>query len=717
MHDVGHHLGQPLQVGDAFFQRYRIREIREGGMGTVYIALDPSVNPADPRSRHRQETGRGTCHTWAVKTFQDRYLANREIVEHFVREAIAWMELPRHDNVVFAHYVSLISGRPYLFLEYVDGPNLRHWLEDSEHDVPEATALALQICDGMAHIHKVGGLLHRDIKPENLLICDKVLKVTDLGLVCALDSLGDQTPGHYSGDRRYMAPEQFKGEVSARSDIYSFGVVFYELLTGQRPSFPKGSSIPARPHEMTSTVPLELSEIVLKCLARHPKERYESFADVKEDIATVAASHFPALLSTIDKEPSNPWEVEILLEREYRAHTKEKPDLYSHYLIAHSLASLGQHQEAVRYLEPLARPVDGYSEGGRALILVGHCLNALGEYRRALNAFQQSLTTVIWSDSARSSYVNLDKVACSHDNEFVDSLVDPISGCMKCEPGSGFLHTTFSFPCGGPERPLANQHHLLQLQRGDELPFVWLGMAYSHIRLGNRAEALKCLRRAAVLERLLPRYWPTMWNPLLDSPEYEDSIATDLTAQPDLHILWYEVKGNILLALRRGDEAVQSYATALSVDPYCTSTWRKFAQALSSIGAQQSAVQNIAAAAKSAMEGNVSKSIVHRRFAILLSKLRLTRLLYRRWSNTWNDIGYFLKHQGQYTHALYCYRQATAYSSNNWMAWGNLGSLLGMLGSYGEALECSEKSLAINPRNRAASANREQALRLLRRHQ
>jgi serine/threonine protein kinase len=717
MHDIGHHLGQCLQVGDVFFQRYRIQEIREGGMGTVYVARDPAVNLADPQSKYRQEAGRGTCHTWAVKTFQDRYLANRAIVEHFVREAIAWMELPRHDNVVFAHYVSLISGRPYLFLEYVDGPNLRHWMEDSEHDVSQATALALQICDGMAHIHQVGGLLHRDIKPENLLVCDKVLKLTDLGLVCALDSLSEQTLGYYSGDRRYMAPEQFKGEVSARSDIYSFGVVLYELLTGQRPSFSGGSSIPARPHEITTAVPPELSEIVMKCLARNPQERYESFAGVKEDIATVVAHHFSALQSTNDKKPSNVWEVEIFLERERRAHSKEEPDQHSRYLIAHSLASLGQHQEALQYLEPLARPVDGYSEGGRALILFGNCLNALGDYRRALHAFQQSLTTVIWSDSARSSYVNLDKVACSHDTEIVDSMIDPMSGCMKCEPGSVLLHTTFVFPCGGPEKPFAHLHHLHQLQRGDQLPFVWVAMAYSCIRLGNPAEAAECLRRAAALDQLIPRYWPTMWSPLVDSPEYEGSIATKLNAQPELRILWYEVKGNILLALRRGDEAVQSYATALSVDPYYAPTWRKFVQALSQHRGSTFAAQDIAAAAETAMEGNLSKSVAHRRLSVLLSKLRLTGLLYGRWSDTWNNIGYFLKQQGQHTEALYCYREATTYNSKNWMAWANLGSLLGMLGNYREALECSDKSLAINPRNRAASLNREHALRLLGRHQ
>jgi serine/threonine protein kinase len=153
-------------MGDMFFRRFQIQEIREGGMGTVNIARDHSVDPTHTESKFLQETG--LFHTCAVKTFQDRFFDTLAVVERFVREAASWVELPRHERVVFAHYINIIEGRPYIFLEYVEGPSLRQWINHSRHTPAEPAAVALQMCEGMTYSPETGKLVHRDLKPDNV---------------------------------------------------------------------------------------------------------------------------------------------------------------------------------------------------------------------------------------------------------------------------------------------------------------------------------------------------------------------------------------------------------------------------------------------------------------------------------------------------------------------------------------------------------------------
>jgi len=168
MYDISRHLGRRLRMGDMFFRRFQIQEIREGGMRAVYIARDHSVDPTHTESKFLRETG--LFHTRAVKTFQDRFFDTPAVVERFVREAVSRVELPRHERVVFAHYINVIEGRPYIFLEYVEGPNLRQGINHSRHTPAEAAAVGLQMCEGMTYIHETGKLLHRDLKPDNVLM-------------------------------------------------------------------------------------------------------------------------------------------------------------------------------------------------------------------------------------------------------------------------------------------------------------------------------------------------------------------------------------------------------------------------------------------------------------------------------------------------------------------------------------------------------------------
>ncbi len=179
---------------------------------------------------------------FAVKTFKEMGDAGHDH-EAFIRESTAWIRLDHHPHVVQAYFALHLAEKPHLFLEYVAGGNLRQWIAAKRNRgrVRDGLRLAIQICDGLAHIYAHGIAAHRDIKPENfLLTAEEDLKVTDFGLVSMqapnrdLGARGLHTqPG---GTPAYMPPEQFLvGSVDKSADVYALGIVLFEILTGRHP--------------------------------------------------------------------------------------------------------------------------------------------------------------------------------------------------------------------------------------------------------------------------------------------------------------------------------------------------------------------------------------------------------------------------------------------------------------------------------------------------
>jgi tRNA A-37 threonylcarbamoyl transferase component Bud32 len=238
----------------------------QGGMGAVYKARQPTLD-----------------RVVAVKVLPPEAGRDPAFAERFQREARALARLG-HPNIVAVHDVGQAGDFYYFVMEYVDGVNLRQLLRDGQLSPEQALRIVPQICDALQYAHEEG-IVHRDIKPENILLDRKGrVKIADFGLAKLLGhDAGNFTltgSRQVMGTLYYMAPEQVERplEVDHRADIYSLGVVFYEMLTGQLPvgRFPM-------PSEKAGTDAF-LDSVVLRALEREPERRYQRAGEVKTAI-------------------------------------------------------------------------------------------------------------------------------------------------------------------------------------------------------------------------------------------------------------------------------------------------------------------------------------------------------------------------------------------------------------------------------------------------
>ncbi|MFN2468851.1 MAG: serine/threonine-protein kinase [Gaiellaceae bacterium] len=210
-----------MSVDSTTLRRYRLDEVvGRGGMAVVYRGHDP-------------ELGRPV----AVKMVAEHLAADPVLRERFLREARLAARLS-HPNVVAVYDLGEEDGRPFIVMEFVEGETLAGRLRrDRRLEPAEALRLALQACDGLAHAH-AAGCVHRDVKPANLLLrADGVLKVADFGIAHAAEATALTEIGSILGTAAYLSPEQARGGVpTPASDVYSLGVVVYELSRAGRPS-------------------------------------------------------------------------------------------------------------------------------------------------------------------------------------------------------------------------------------------------------------------------------------------------------------------------------------------------------------------------------------------------------------------------------------------------------------------------------------------------
>jgi serine/threonine protein kinase len=265
----------PVELAPHFPQLEILELIGQGGMGAVYKARQVKLD-----------------RLVALKILPSEWGKDPAFAERFAREARTLARL-NHPHIVAVHDFGESGGLYYLVMEYVDGLNLRQTLEAGRFRPEEALAVVPQVCDALQYAHEEG-VVHRDIKPENILLDRRGrVKIADFGLAKLLNR--PRAEFTLTGSRQvmgtldYMAPEQRQSsqEIDHRADIYSLGVVFYEMLTGE---LPLGRF--AAPSEKAG-VDARLDQVVFRALETDPGRRYQSISEVKTDVESIAGGQAP----------------------------------------------------------------------------------------------------------------------------------------------------------------------------------------------------------------------------------------------------------------------------------------------------------------------------------------------------------------------------------------------------------------------------------------
>lgn len=309
-------------IGKLLDDRYEQLElIGSGGMSVVYKSLDRKLNRYD-----------------AIKILKDDLIADDESRERFLAESRA-IAMLSHPNIVsiydVGHSDDVGDAIEYIVMELIDGITLKQYIKKrGQLNWKESLHFSAQIAKALAHAHEKG-IIHRDIKPQNIMLLkDGTIKVADFGIAALQNSMGDSDEA--LGSVHYMAPEQSKGAAAdARSDIYSLGVVMYEMLTGQYPytgETPEEIAIkhingnPVRPRKLNKSIPVRLEKIILKAMSSDLQTRYQTAEEMVQDLEHFrkeqVTEEMKSSIGPIDLEPK---ETKPVKKTPVKKEVKEKP--------------------------------------------------------------------------------------------------------------------------------------------------------------------------------------------------------------------------------------------------------------------------------------------------------------------------------------------------------------------------------------------------------
>lgn len=291
-----------IMKGQKISDRYQIiKSIGEGGMANVYLAYDTILD-----------------RNVAVKVLRGDLANDEKFVRRFQREALSASSLS-NPNIVEVYDVGEDNGEYYIVMEYVEGKHLKALLKKrGKLTVPEVIDIALQITNGLSVAHD-SYIIHRDIKPQNILILENgLIKITDFGIAVAMNATQLTQTNSVMGSVHYLPPEQASGKgATLQSDIYSIGILMYELLTGKLPFRGDNAVEIALKHlkepmpsirDELSDIPQSVENIILRATAKNPKNRYSDAREMHEDLKTCLDESRANELKITFKYPENDYD-------------------------------------------------------------------------------------------------------------------------------------------------------------------------------------------------------------------------------------------------------------------------------------------------------------------------------------------------------------------------------------------------------------------------
>jgi tetratricopeptide (TPR) repeat protein len=561
-------LTTPWKPGDRIENRWDLYRIMRGGLGIVYVFWDDVWREA-----------------FAAKTFQDEVFARDPgAAGSFVREARCWLNLDAHQNVVRARFVETIHGKPFLFLEYVSGGDLSAWIGTPRltQDLPLVLRLAIQFCDGMSHASSKGIQVHRDIKPQNCLVTkDLELKVTDFGLAKVLDDASleetqdtgsperlsiykSSLSGNAAGTCTHMAPEQFDDakHVDVRADVYSFGVMLFQMVQGKLPFQGRTWRDMANLHRNAPPPSLDsglppLDSIAHKCLAKRPADRFADFAMLRQELASIYENTFK--LSAPQPAAGRALEA-------YEMNNK-----------GHSLENLGRTQEALACFD---RAIAMDPTLAQAWSNKGSTLAGLGRNEEALRCIDRALEIdPRYAPGWFSRGVALDNLRRPEESlacydRGLDITVDPDALYNKGLVLRGLDRL---------EEALACFDRVIAIKPDEANAWSHRGILLG--RLGRFDERLTCFERAVTLDPDNAQHWAYKGVALARMGRPQEALSSvnrAVALKPQDPEIWSQ-KGNVLNALGRNEEAVSSFDRALALNPLDAAAWDSKGIALGSL--------------------------------------------------------------------------------------------------------------------------------------
>ena len=487
--DLSHASQDEYRPGDLIGQDYLVRDVRKGGMGIVYIVEDLKSRAHNIRLR------------LALKTFQARYLWNDEAIARFEREALVWIELGKHPNIVHAMLVQRVANRPYLWLEFIDGESLADCLARQTLTIGRSLNYALQFCRGMRHAHETHAVIHRDIKPANILITnDDVLKITDFGLsklqaefvgeAClregksisadeleTVSGMFVTAAGQCMGTPAYIAPEAIVAPqtVDGRTDIYSFGIVLYEMLTGERPFHQPNilqqqlDAVPAPVRLMNPDVSVDLDRLVMRCLEKEPSRRFQNFAELESALLQVQESASELQLPETE-------DVSVPLFGQW-------------FMKGFTFMELGKYEASISCFQKVIELDPSQHE---AYNNIGVCLTKLGRYEEAASAVEKAVVakpdySEAWSNLG-GLYGRLQRY---------EEGIEACNRAIVIKPRWAEAHSNLGSNQAGAGHPGEAESSFYRAIAEDETYWLaYLKLAQLYADRGSLEEALKLLQAA-----------------------------------------------------------------------------------------------------------------------------------------------------------------------------------------------------------------------------
>jgi tetratricopeptide (TPR) repeat protein/tRNA A-37 threonylcarbamoyl transferase component Bud32 len=670
-----------------------------GGFGVVYLVDSHEFN-------------RGI---YALKTLRDEYLENEQTRERFRREANVWVDLERHPYIVRAHYVKKMAGRLYIAMEYIapdsEGLNsLAGHLKRRPPDLAQSLRWAIQFCHGMEYAYAMGVRCHRDIKPDNILITsDHILKITDFGIAGILGAAVEEPgvglivrnsrigssqltmEGGGFGTPTHMPPEQFTNPESCdeRSDIYSFGVVLYQMRTGGKCPFSpprrndgsvqEGRDFWRAMHALHTDAPVpelnsRLFPVIERCLQKKPCNRYRSFQELRSELEQ--------MLKGLTAEVITPPEL-----KDHEAWEWNNKGL--------SLGALKRHDEEILCYEKALEIDPRYAD---AWINKGLSLHALKRQDEEILCYEKALEidprhVLAWNNKGWTldKLDPIEAIAC-----FSKALeIDPRFTRAWMGKGialEGLERYEEAVICFSKVLEIDPQYPLARCNKGDALH-----------HLGRHKEAIACYSIAVEIDPRDADAWFSEGVAVSALGRNEDAVtcySNALEIDPGYTAAWTN-KGLSLHALKRHDEAILCYEKALEIDPRDACAWDNKGWALIDLGRHEEAIAcyskaleidpRDAAARDSKGRALIDLGRPEEAIACYSKALEIDP----RCTAAWIGKGIALDALSRPEEAIACYSKALEIDPRD--AWFLKGRALRELGRYEEAVACHSKALEIDP--------------------